>query len=337
MAGFFLVTSPQKFPHGFPHGQQCKGWLVAYIRKLKNGWRAEVQRGGQRASKVLPSKREAQAWALEQEAQAGALQAGWRTFAEAADRYEREVSARKRGAVWERRRLAVLVAHFGARPLGSLDAPDMAAWRDARLARVSPSTVVREANLLKHLLHTARDEWRWVNHDPFRGVKLPSEAAPRHQRWRWQQIRRVLRAGQQAGPKTREAVAAFHIALRTGMRLQEALAAPAGFDAARRVVTLATTKTTGRVQIPVGRIAARLLTRPAFTVGANEASTLFAKLCRQLLIDGLTFHDSRATALTLLAKRVDVLTLAKISRHKNLSLLMNTYYRESAEEIAARL
>lgn len=310
---------------------------MAYIRKLANGWRAEVQKAGTRASKVLATKREAQAWALEQEAKAGALQTGWRTFADAAARYEREVSARKRGAVWERRRLGAMVDHFGTTPLGNLDAPDMARWRDDRLRTVTTATVQREANLLKHLLHTARDEWRWINHDPFRGVKLPAEGAPRHQRWRWQQIRHVLRAGQQAGPKTREAVAAFHIALRTGMRLQEVLAAPAGFDAARRVVTLASTKTTGRVQVPVGRVAARLLARAPFTVGANEASTLFAKLCRQLLISDLTFHDSRATALTLLAKRVDVLTLAKISRHKNLSLLMNTYYRESAEEIAARL
>lgn len=319
---------------------------MAYIRKLAKGWRAEVQRNGQRASKVLPTKREAQAWALEQEGKAGALSAGWRTFAEAATRYEKEVSAKKRGQAWEVRRLAALVAHFGAKPLGSLDAPEMAGWRDMRLKTVAAATVVREANLLKHLLHTARDEWRWIEHDPFRGVKLPSEGAPRHQRWRWPQIKQVLRAGQQAGPKTREVVDAFHIALRTGMRLQEVLAAPAGFDAARRVVTLTSTKTTGRVQIPIGRVAAKLLDRPPFAVGANEASTLFAKLCRQLLITGLTFHDTRATALTLLSKKVDpitkknlvdVLTLAKISRHKNLSLLMNTYYRESAEEIAARL
>ena len=336
MAVFFLVISPLKRPHAIPHGRHL-GTHVAYIRKHRDGWRAEVQRAGVRASKVLPTKREAQAWALQQEARAGALATGWRTFADAAARYEREVSAKKRGKAWEVRRLSVMVAHFGDRPLGSLDAPDMAAWRDLRLKSVSASTVVREANLLKHLLHTARDEWRWIDHDPFRGVKLPSENAPRHQRWRWQQIRRVLRAGETSGPKTAEVVAAFHIALRTGMRLQEALAAPAGFDAARRVVTLATTKTTGRSQIPVGRIAAKLLARPAFTVEPNEASTLFAKLCRQLLITGLTFHDSRATALTLLAKRVDVLTLAKISRHKDLSLLMNTYYRESEEEIAARI
>lgn len=310
---------------------------MAHIRKHRDGWRAEIQKAGIRASKVLPTKRAAQAWALEQEARAGALSSGWRTFADAADRYLSEVSSKKRGAKWEARRIATFVDYFGKRPLGDLDAPDMAAWRDSRLKTVTASTVQREANLLKHILHTARNEWRWVDHDPFRGVKLPASNEPRHQRWRWQQIKRVLRAGQQAGPKTAEAVAAFHIALRTGLRLQEALAAPGHFDPVRRVVTLPATKTTGRVQVPATRAAAKLLDRPPFAVGANEASTLFAKLCRRLLITGLTFHDSRATALTLLSKRVDVLTLSKISRHKDLSLLMNVYYRESAAEIAARL
>jgi len=33
----------------------------------------------------------------------------------------------------------------------------------------------------------------------------------------------------------------------------------------------------------------------------------------------------------------DVMTLARISRHKDLRILLNTYYRESAEDIAARL
>lgn len=310
---------------------------MAYIRKRPNGWRAEVQKHGQRASKVLPTKREAQAWAMEQEGKAGTLSAGWRTFTEAADKYEREVSAHKRGKVWEVRRLAAMVRHFGDKSLGALDAPDMARWRDTRLKSVKAATVMREANLLKHLLHTAQNEWRWIEHDPFRGVKLPGEGDPRHQRWRWQEIRRVLRAGQQAGAKTREVTEAFHIALRTGMRLQEALAAPAGFDPRRRVVVLGSTKTSGRVEIPVGRIAAKLLDRPPFVVKANEASTLFKKFTRQQLIEGLTFHDSRATALTLLSKKVDVMTLAKISRHKNLSLLMNTYYRETPEEIARRL
>lgn len=310
---------------------------MAYVYKSGAGWRAQVQVNGQRLSKTLPTKRDAQRWGMEQEAIGGRQKSGWRTFKEAATKYELEVVPKKLGAKWERARLAVMVEHFGLMSMAEIDSPDIARWRDHRLHTVSASTVVRESNLLKHLFHTARDEWRWIDHDPFRGVKLPKEAEPRHQRWRWRQIKRVLRAGQNAGQKTREVTEAFHIALRTGMRLQEALAAPKGFDKARRVVTLEHTKTTGRVQIPVTRQAARLLDRPAFTVSPNEASTLFRKLTRMLLIEDLTFHDSRATAITLLSRKVDVMTLARISRHKDLRLLQQVYYREAAEEIAARL
>lgn len=38
-----------------------------------------------------------------------------------------------------------------------------------------------------------------------------------------------------------------------------------------------------------------------------------------------------------IAKRVDILTLSRISRHKDLRILSNTYYRATAEEIAASL
>jgi integrase len=94
---------------------------------------------------------------------------------------------------------------------------------------------------------------------------------------------------------------------------------------------------TGVRTIPIGRRAAKYLVRPAFTVNPNEASTLFAKLTKSLLIDGLTLHDARATALTHLSKKVDPMTLAKVSGHKDLSLLMNTYYRPKPEDIAKLL
>lgn len=44
-----------------------------------------------------------------------------------------------------------------------------------------------------------------------------------------------------------------------------------------------------------------------------------------------------AQAAALLSRRMDVLTLARISRHKDLKILMAHYYRESAEQIAARI
>ena len=308
---------------------------MAYIAKLKTTgkWQAQIERNGQRSSKTFETKREAQAWALVQEAAAKRARAGGnRSFGDAVDKYKADVSSKKNGGIWEGRRLEQMREHFGSDSgLAEIDAPQIAEWRDARLKGVSGSTVVREANLLRNLFNVARLEWKWMDAQPFAGVKLPKENPPRHQVWTWQLIKRVLRAPR-AG-KTKEMQLAFHIALRSGMRLAEVLAAPGNFDAQRRVVTIKT-KTEARAQIPIGRIAGKLITRAKFTVGANEGSVLFSKLCRELLIEGLTFHDTRGTALTHLSKKVDVLTLAKTSRHKDLSLLSNVYYSQTADSIA---
>lgn len=55
------------------------------------------------------------------------------------------------------------------------------------------------------------------------------------------------------------------------------------------------------------------------------------------LVEGLHFHDTRAEALTRLSKKLDALRLAKISGHKDLRILLATYYRESAEDVARLL
>lgn len=307
---------------------------VAYIRKYRDAWRAEVQRHGHRATHVAPTKREAQAWAIKKELELDALKgSSGRTFGQAVAHYEKTVSTTKRGLEWEKRRFIPMVEHFGEdTPLVEIDSDVIGRWRDKRLETVSGSTVQREANLLRNLFSLARDEWRWIERSPFTGVRLPKHNAPRHQVWTWQLIRRVLRA-ERTG-KTAEVIRAFHIALHTGLRLSEVLTGK--YDAARRVIDLERTKTGGRASVPVTRRAARLL--PAtFTVSANEASVLFSRLCAELLIEGLTFHDARASALTWLSRRMDVMTLARISRHKDLRILMDTYYRETAEQIAARI
>jgi hypothetical protein len=278
---------------------------VAYIRKAGSKWRVQVERQGVRKSASFDTKSEASQWAAHEESAILSAARGHyprRTFAEAVDEYLSRVSVRKRSLKWERNAFARLATHFGDKALiRDIDEAKVAGWRDARLQTVSGSTVQREANLLRNLFTVARDEWKWIGHSPFKGVKLPAENQPRHQVWRWPLVKRVLRAHRTG--KTAEMQRAFHIALRTGMRLSEVLQAPAGFDARRRVVVLASSKTTGRVEVPVGRIAARLLTGAAFTVNANEGSVLFGKLCRELLIEDLTFHDARATALTLCRAR----------------------------------
>lgn len=127
------------------------------------------------------------------------------------------------------------------------------------------------------------------------------------------------------------------------MRLKEVLSA----TLVGRVAVLPRQKTSKKiakpVRVPLTRHGVRLLSaRPPFTVGANEASTLFSEITETLGIrrkrePGLTFHDSRATFATHMARKVDVLTLSEITRHRDINILRRKYYRESAESIAARL
>lgn len=314
-----------------------------YIRPHKDGHRVEVEKHGMRASHVAKTKREATAWGIRKEAEFDALKGSkGRTFGWARGHYVATVSSTKSPGAkeWEERRLAAMAEFFGdGTHLVNIGSERIGEWRDWRLTGdkdhkpVGGSTVLRESNLLRHMFTLAVDEWRCLERNPFKGVRLPEHGPARHQVWTWQLIKRVLRANRSG--KTLETIHAFRIALHTGMRLSEVLAA----KLEGRVAVLPKDKTTKiPVKVPLARHGAKLLKRYSpFTVGPNEASTLFSELCGELLIEDLTFHDSRASALTWLSRRMDVMTLARISRHKDLKILMDTYYRETAEQIAARL
>lgn len=318
-----------------------------YIRKVGDKWRVEVEKYGHRPSKLCETKDEARRWGFAKESELEALKGSkGRTFAAAAQHYLRTVSVHKVNAVeWERRRLEAMEAFFGGKtPLTKIDSAKVGQWRDERLKTVSGSTVLRESNLLRNLFKLAKNEWKWIPHDPFQGVRLPEEADDREHIWRWQQIRLVLRHCQNGGPKQQQVGWAFHTALRTAMRLNEVLAA----ELAGMVALLPREKTSkavvrAPVKVPLTRHGIRLMRqKPEITVGANEASTLFSQVCQACGVrskgeDGATFHDSRATALTMLSRKVDVLTLSRISRHRDINILQRKYYRETPEQIAARL
>jgi len=312
---------------------------MASITRYKDKWRAHVFKNGTRTSKLFETKKDAQAWALREEVRIeSATGKETRLLSDAFDHYLKTVSIGKVDAVeWERRRFGYMLVFFGDVAIGSIDSARVGQWRDDRLRTVTGSTLRRESTLLRHMFALAVKEWKWIKENPFDGVRMPQESEARTQIWRWQQIKKVLRYGHTAGGKTQEVCEAFHISLRTAMRLQECLAAPAHFDKARRVVRVKTKTARGGEDIPITRQGAKLLDRPAFVVNPNEASVLFSKVTRKLMLGDLHFHDARATALTLLAKKVDVMVLARISRHKDISLLHRVYYRATADEIAAKL
>jgi len=70
------------------------------------------------------------------------------------------------------------------------------------------------------------------------------------------------------------------------------------------------------------------------TSGSLDA--LFRKAKKQALIEDGTLHDTRHLAITRLAKKLNVLDLARMVGHKDLRQLQ-VYYNESAEDMDTRL
>lgn len=322
-----------------------------YIRKQRDKWRVEVERNGVRTSFSADTKAEVREWGIKEEAALLAAKRGAfpkRTFAEAADRYLEKVSALKAGERFERLRLAAFMRDFpdiAKKVISTITTTDMAQWRDERLKTVTKGSVQRDINLLSHVFTKARAEWKWMGESPFVGMDSPGDNPPRERLPTMSEVRRIVRwLGYITGelPRTKQAEAAFAymLSLRTGMRAGEVLQlGPAAVKGSEAIVRHKMQYRTGRPRkVPLSRHALRLLKGfKGFTITSESLDALFRKARDSLLIEDLTFHDARADALTRFSRKVDVLELARISGHKDLRVLLNTYYRATSADIAGRL
>lgn len=73
-----------------------------------------------------------------------------------------------------------------------------------------------------------------------------------------------------------------------------------------------------------------------FGIKAQTLDAMFRKYRARAGLSGFTFHDCRHTAATMLARRVDVLTLCKIMGWSNPKMAM-VYYNPGASTMAAML
>ena len=171
----------------------------------------------------------------------------------------------------------------------------------------------------------------------------------------WREIRRILRRCDYVTHHPpvsglQNVAWAFLVALRTGMRAGEILGLTVG-SVAGSVATVKhkTQHLTGKPRtVPLTPQGSRLIGELVAYAQARGRAELFAissesldaqwrKVTSALLIEDLHFHDSRATGLTHLSRKVDVLTLARISGHRDLKILLRSYYRETPQDIAQRL
>lgn len=325
---------------------------MASLRKKGNCWEASVCRKGVRRSRTFDTKAQAQYWAadIEREILDGVLgKIPDKSFADLLAKYADEVSVTKRGCKWELMRIGLICRdEISQVMLSQLRSDNFASWRDRRLRQVSVGSVLREWNLLSHALNVAVKEWRWIKENPMKNVKRPSQPRARDRLITDDEIDRLLYAlGYDYGRFTEtisaRVGAALLFAIETAMRAGEICGLTwANVNIEKRTARLIETKNGHGRDVPLSSEAIRILEQVrssddlVFDLQSSQIDSLFRKAKKMAFIEDLHFHDSRHTAITRLAKKLNVLELARMVGHRDLRQLQ-IYYNESAEELAKKL
>ena len=317
---------------------------MASIKKSGKFWRAQIQlktvSGEVRESRSFDTKGEAADWAYSREkAIKYAYNGKGKTLGDLFARYSKEVSEHKKGRRWEQIRLLSMSKLLGHLPLDELSGSDIAQWRDMRLKVIQGASVRREFALLSAAIETARKEWQWIASNPVADVKKPKDSKPRDRRFTHEEIDALTSAmNMGADTVSGRASLVFLFAIETAMRCGE-ICALRKEDVTGRVAFVGDSKNGETRNVPLSARALELWKfagEEGFKISPMQVSTAFMRARKSAGIDGVTFHDSRREATIRLSKKLDVLELAKVTGHKDLSMLL-TYYRADAEALADRL
>lgn len=330
---------------------------MASIKKLATGWRVQIYVKGQRDSGMFATKSEAMAWAVDREARLRKMSDTGintdKTLQDAFDRYHKEVSPTKRGedrTKWEGNRLMAIASHkidglaLGKRMLADITSDILGKWRDMRLKEVAASTVNRDFALLSNVFTVARKEWKWIAESPTTDVRRPANPEPRDRRISEEEIERLCLAlgydGESVESKSDAVAVAMLFAIETGMRAGEICSLKHG-EVRGDVAHLPRTKNGTKRDVPLSPRAIQLLKQlpkaeTYFGITAASLDALFRKAKTRAGIEDLTFHDTRHEAITRLARKLNVLELARMVGHRDLKMLQ-IYYNETAAEIAKKL
>lgn len=318
---------------------------MASISPHKSGFRAQIFLLGERESRVFRTKREASAWASARETEIrtrSKLPADERyTIGELLDKYLDEVVPTHKGHVREAAAVKAIKRNLSEAKMVGLPISKgeqvFADYRDRRLELVAGSTVLREIKILGVAFEAAKTEWKWISENPIRLLKKPSGNPHRDRTITWSEIRAMLR--EMGYPRRFNTTAQiFLLALRTGMRAGE-MCNLTWSRVSEKSVYLDDTKTNSR-HVPLSKKARRILAmargndkNSVFRIKPMTLSGLFIRYRKRSGMEGFTFHDTRHTAATWMAKKVDVLTLCKIFGWTDPKMAM-VYYNPKAADIA---
>lgn len=327
---------------------------MATPKKQPDGsWRIQFEVHGTRCSKSAPTKRETEQWAairtaeLRNDAKTGL--SGNHTLLQALRKYATDVSPKNKGERWEVVRLTALERQLPVTlPIQRITAQTLSEWRDDRLRKVKPASVLREMKLLGSVFEVARREWRWIAENPLKEVRKPSSPEHRTRTIKFTETRKLLKTMTYHRGKPQSITQALAVcmllALSTGMRNGEIMGLTWA-NVKNGYVHLPDTKTDKSRDVPLSKVGLRLLERMrgfdavlVFGLTSQTRDTLFRKYRDRAGIEGLTWHDLRHSAATRLGKagKLSVIELCRIFGWNDPRMAM-VYINPTVQDLAAKL
>lgn len=222
---------------------------------------------------------------------------------------------------------------------------DIVEWRNKRKKEVKVATLRNEHAIYSAIFTYAVKELFLLESNVWHSVSMPSKEKSRNQRITVDDQVELLKSLDWFGvttPQTpRQLVAwAFLFALETAMRQGEILAMRRA-DLREGFVHLPVTKNGEPRNVPLSKEAKRLLALlppendVLVPVGNHRLRMMWGRAKKRAGLSHINFHDSRHEAITRMVKvrKLPVEVLAKITGHKTIGILINTYYNPDAQDL----
>lgn len=323
---------------------------MATIRKRGiDRWQAQVRlQGHTNLSKTFRSRKDALAWARATES---ALIAGTLLtepvpdpilLKECLQRYLDEITPSKKGRIQEASRIRILLrTSLADKEIAKISSAEIASYRDQRLQRVGPATVVRELAVLSHIFTIARSEWGFESlSNPVKDIRRPRLPQGRIRRLSTEELNQLL-----ACTESKELEAFVRLAVDTALRRSELCRLEwQHIDLQNKSLLVVDSKNGSSRRIPLPEASRTLIEnlsgprhRKVFTLRPDSFTQAFRRACARARLSNLRLHDCRHEAASrFFEKGLNVIEAASVTGHKDLRML-NRYVHLDVTKLAAKL
>lgn len=329
-------------------------------KPVKRGdvYRIQLQIDGKRVSCTRDTSRECEQWAakkiLESKIATREEEQGIKpkfSFRELVDHYYEHVGQYKESKSsrsWIKGQIGIFDEKFGflsGTSVHDITPKQLTNWRNRRSGEVGANTVLKEISFYSAIFTYAQKELFLIDENPWMLITKPKKPKARSRRIHKSEIELMLKAldyevGETPVLPQHYVAWGFLFALETAVRRGELITLQKK-DVHEHHIHLPKTKNGEPRNVPLTEEARALLDlikhdgKKVIPQSENAFRLMWERRKDAVGLSGLHFHDTRHEAITRMVRirKLPVEVLAKITGHKKIDVLVNTYYNPNADDL----